>query len=315
MAAIAIGVLTFVTMTGIVVTIWWWVSASAALRARLANEDPTDASGPLPLRQVAEERFVMLSRLAGIVRADRYLARLVAQAGLPGRTGEAVACVLASALVGGVVGGLRMGSVLWILVGSALGAWLPVVFLQRRRHQRLEKFSEQFPDALDMMTRALQAGYAIGGALQVVAEEMPDPMGMEFRQVFQQVALGGPVDEALKALHERIELEDLQLFRVAVGIQREVGGNLAEIFRSLSQVIRDRFRVLSYARVLSAQHRLSAYCVAASPLAMAIMFALMDPGFFSPLLEHPFGGALIGGAILMQIIGFVALKRIATITV
>ncbi len=315
MILIGIALLTFISITGIIVAVWSWLSSSAAVRARLTGQGEAMPAPPMLLKQIEPERLSHLTRFLNIGRLGPYLNTLTAQAGLSGRTGDALMWMVALACIGGVIGGFRMGRLPWVIIGGLVGAWLPLFYLQRRRNKRLDKFSEQFPDALDMMTRALQAGHAIGGALQVVAEEMPDPVGMEFRQVFQQVSLGRRADEALKELHDRIGSEDVRFFQAAVGIQREVGGNLAEILKGLSEVIRERFRVLSYARVLSAQHRMSAYCVAASPVAMAILFSFMSPGFFTPLLEHPLGGVLIAGAVIMQIVGFVVMKRVATITV
>jgi tight adherence protein B len=314
MSAVTVALLTFLTVAGTILAIGWVVASSAALRARLAGQG-TIGPAPTLLRETTPERYPLLRRLSRRLPLAERLPRLAAQAGLPGRTGEVLAAILALALAGGTAGGARTGHLLGVLAGAALGGALPLVYLYHRRSKRLEKFSEQFPDSLDMMTRALRAGYALGGAFQVVADEMPDPVGAEFRQVFQEVSLGRPPDEALRELHRRIESEDVRFFQAAVSIQHEVGGNLAEILDNLSHVIRDRFRILSYARVLSAQHRASAYCVAASPLVIAVMFSIMSPGFFEPLLTHPTGGLLIGAALVLQVIGFIALKRIATIVV
>ncbi len=315
MLVIGISLFTFVGITTLIVALWWWVSSSAAMRARLTGQAELTAPSPGLLRESEPEHFHTLLRVFKFGSFVPYLNTLTAQAGLPNRTGDTFAWMVALGLVSAAISGFRTGQLLWIIVGGLVGAWLPVLYLQRRRNKRLEKFGEQFPDALDMLTRALQAGHAIGGALQVVAEEMPDPVGVEFRQVFQQVSLGRPPEDAVKELHQRIGSEDVRFFRAAVGIQREVGGNLAEILKGLSEVIRDRFRVLSYARVLSAQHRMSAYFVAASPMVMAIIFTLMDPEFFTPLLENPLGTILIGAAVILQVIGFIVLKRVATITV
>ncbi len=315
MGPLGLSLLTFASITGLVVVIGWAVASSAAIRARLAGEGAAAAPAPDLLRETAPGRFALFHRLAAAASLDRRIVLLAAKAGLPGKAGEVVALTLLLAAAGAVGGLLRTGQILWVLVGGGLGAALPILYLKYRAQKRLEKFAEQFPDALDMMTRALRAGHAIGGSLQVVAEEMPDPVGMEFRQLFRQVSLGHPADQALKELHDRIETEDVRFFHAAVSIQREVGGNLAEILQGLSEVIRERFRILSYARVLSAQHRASAYCVAASPLAMAIAFHLMSPGFFDPLLEAKIGSLLIGAAIVLQVVGFIALKRVATIEV
>jgi tight adherence protein B len=192
---------------------------------------------------------------------------------------------------------------------------LPVLYLQSLRRKRLAKFSEQFPEALDMMTRALRTGYAVGPAFQLVAEDMPEPVATEFKRVFEQMALGRPTTEALKEMHDRVNTEDVRFFYVAVGIQREVGGNLAEILEKLAEVVRERYKLLAIASVLSAQQRMSAYCVGASPFVAALTLNLMRPGWFDPMWAWSYGIYVVLGGVAWMGVGFLILKRIANITV
>ena len=308
--------LTFLTVAGIIVAMWWVFSSEYAVRARLASPGAApSAAAPTVLRTATPTPLPLVAQIATALPLARRLERLAEQAGWPGGARKVLGLMILLACVGAAIGAARTGEPLLALASAGLGAVLPWAYLAYRRNKRLERFEEQFPEALDMMTRSLRAGHALGAALQLVGEEMPDPVGPEFRRVFEEISLGRAPTEALRDMYERVEIEDLRFFYTAVSIQRDVGGNLAEILDKLSEVIRERFRLLSYARVLSAQHRASAYCVAASPFAMAIIFATLNPGYFDALLRWPNAKLLIAAALVMQVIGFFMLKRIATITV
>ena len=200
------------------------------------------------------------------------------------------------------------------LSALAMGA-IPIVFLVYKRNQRFQKFQQQFPDALDMMTRAIRAGNALSLAVRLVGEEMPNPTGTEFKRVAEETQLGMDPGEALMRLQGRVATEDVAFFCAAVQIQRSAGGNLAEILDRLSEVIRERFKLLSHARVLSAQHRMTAVCVGLSPLAFALLFEVMRPGYFEPLLNSPLAPLLLGAGFALEAIGFFVIWRIATIKV
>jgi tight adherence protein B len=255
-----------------------------------------------------------LDQISAVVPWIRSLERLVEQAGWEGKLGRAVALMVLCAAVGGVIGTARMGLGWGLALGVSAGM-LPVLYLRSLRRKRLDKFSEQLPEALDMMTRSLRTGYAVGPAFQLVADEMPDPVATEFRRVFEQMALGRPTTEALREMHDRIRTEDVRFFYVAVGIQREVGGNLAEILEKLAEVVRERYKLLAFADVLSAQQRMSAYCVGASPFVAAFALNFMRPGWFDPVWTWPPGAYVLVGGIVWMAIGFLILKRIANIVV
>jgi tight adherence protein B len=148
-----------------------------------------------------------------------------------------------------------------------------------------------------------------------VGEEMPDPTGAEFRQVDDEIRLGSDPSEALSGLETRMPTEDVRFFCTAIRIQRGAGGNLAEILDRLAEVIRERFKILSYARVLSSQHRWSAVCVGLSPVVFAVMFQLLHPGYFDAMLTDPIGPTLIVAGLILEAIGFLTIWRIAQIKV
>jgi tight adherence protein B len=319
MQAVLIAALTFLAVSGVVLGIWWVVTSEQTLRARLSSRrspgGPTAQASSTFLRSATPDGFSLLNRIATAFPWVRRVGRLADQAGWQGRSGLALGLIGVFGVLGGVIGTLRMGHWAWgIICAVTIGA-LPVLYLRHRRQKRLEKFSEQFPEALDMLTRSLRTGYAVVASFQMVAEEMPDPVGAEFKQVFEQMSLGRPATEALQEMYDRIGTEDVRFFYVALAIQREVGGNLAEILEKLAEVVRERYKLLAFAQTLSAQQRVAAYCVAASPFVVALLLSFTSPGWFDPMWEWAYGKHVAVGALGMQLAGFLVLRRIANITV
>ncbi len=316
MSLILITALTFVTAGAFALAVAAVVNARAQVRTRLAPAVPTTGvAAPSVIRQDHRRRFGLLPQLATKLQLTQSLDGLTEQAGWKGRSGRALGLIALFASVGGVVGAFRTNHWVGGIICAMVAGLLPILHLRYRRQKRIEKFSEQFPEALDMLTRALRTGYAVGASFQLVAEEMPDPVGSEFRRVFDQISLGRPTVEALQEMYERIKTEDVRFFYVAVGIQREVGGNLAEILEKLAEVVRERYKLLAFAQTLSAQQRASAYCVAASPFVVALLLSLTSPGWFDPMWEWRYGIHVALGALGMQLVGFLVLRRIANITV
>jgi tight adherence protein B len=223
--------------------------------------------------------------------------------------------VLAFVVVGGAAAWLRTATLFWGLVAAPIAGAIPVAYLAYRRQRRLRQFEAQFPEGLDMIGRSIRAGNALSGAISLVGEEMPDPIGHEFRQVSEEIRLGMEPGEALSRLQERAPIQDMSFFCTAIRIQRASGGNLAEVLDRLAEVIRERFKILSYARVLSAQHKWSAIFVGLSPAIMAVVFQLLQPGYFDALLTSPIGPLLIGAGLILEAIGFFTIWRIARIEV
>jgi tight adherence protein B len=192
---------------------------------------------------------------------------------------------------------------------------LPTAYVLRRRQQRLARLYAQLPDALDMMARALRAGHAFSSALQMAAQELGEPLAGELRLVHEEVRFGLSLQQALGHLVERAPLTDLRYFVVAVLIQRESGGNLAEVMGKLAQLIRARQRLLSRVRVLSSEGRLSAWILVVLPFALAGLLAVFNPQFISPLWTDPIGIGLLKGMLVMMAIGVFLMVRIVRIRV
>jgi tight adherence protein B len=183
------------------------------------------------------------------------------------------------------------------------------------RTKRFDKFEELFPQAIDTLARAVRAGHAFTTALELIASEVAEPVSGEFRKLFEEQKFGLPVRDALINLAERIPRVDVKFFITAVMLQRETGGNLAEILDNLSYVIRERFKIMRQVRVYTAQGRLTmALLMGLPPLVIAVM-RIMNPSFVEPLFSDPIGHALLVIGITLQTIGYFVIRRIIQIQV
>ena len=200
-----------------------------------------------------------------------------------------------------------------VLVG-ALGAGAgPYFYVSYLTWKRLRRFLEQMPDALDMVSQGLQAGLGLTQALIFVAKEMPDPIGTEFSVFMEELNLGLPLGDALKGFQERIPLAELRLFSIAMVVQREVGGALAELLNKLSDVIRDRFRIERQIKTLTAQNRMSAWVVCSLPPLLAVFMFSMDPVLMKEMWSDPVGRTMYLTALGFEAVGIVAFRKLIQI--
>jgi tight adherence protein B len=220
---------------------------------------------------------------------------------------------LISSFIGGWFAFVMSRSIVIALIVMPLAAMLPLLYVRRRRRRRFDLFIEQLPDALELMIRSLQAGHSFTSALQTVATEMPDPIAREFGKAYEEQNLGLSTRIALENLVERVPITDLKLCVTAILIQREIGGNLAEVMHNISHTIRERFRIQGEIRVKSAQARLSGYIVSALPFVMFLLISLANPTYLQPLYEHEYGSYIITLGIAMQITGWIIIRRITRI--
>lgn len=199
------------------------------------------------------------------------------------------------------------------LGGAGFGFAVPFFFLNFQKNQRIRMFQAQFPEALDMLTRTIQAGHSLVLGMQLVGEEFKDPLGAEFTRTVEEVQRWGiPFQEALQRLPERIESLDLKYFAIAVIIQREAGGNLTEILESLSDLIRKRFELKDRVKALSAEGKMSAIILFALPFVIAIAMSILNPAYFGVLFTTETGTFLISvGLVMMSVGGLVTRKMIA----
>ena len=293
-------------------------------RARLMKERLATVQKPAerePNEELALLRDEMLSQIPALDtflrRSERVSAfqKTLSQAGMQLRAGN---FLMLCAGVGVLVAALvfiygRSPAIAW--AGMFIGFLLPYSFVSYRRNKRFEKFEELFPEAIDTLARAVRAGHAFTTALEMISDEVAEPVASEFRKLYEEQKFGMPVRDALVNLTERIPLVDVKFFVTAVMLQRETGGNLAEILDNLSYVIRERFKIQRQVRVYTAQGRLTmALLMGMPPIIVTIMLTL-NPAFIRPLFTDPIGHGLLSAGIALQTIGYFVIRRIIRIQV
>jgi tight adherence protein B len=252
----------------------------------------------------------ILSRAKGV---SGPLERLILQSGLNITVG---ALVMTSALLG-CVGYLAVRFLThFTLLGVAaapLFASLPVMFVRWKRTRRFRTFEEQFPEAIELMARALRAGHTFPTGIQMVADEMPNPMSAEFKLLYDRQNFGMPLSDALKGLAERVPILDAKFFTTAVLTQRETGGNLSEILDNLAAVIRDRFKVKRQVRSVTAHARITGWILAGLPPALALILTMVSPEYMEPMITDPLGPKMLVAGGTMQVIGSLIIRKLVNI--
>ncbi len=219
--------------------------------------------------------------------------------------------------------GLGLGSMFPILMNGPITAFaaggvlaaVPYLYVRKKRSARLQKFEEQFPEALDFLARSMRAGHAFSISLEMLGEELADPLGQEFRALFNEQNLGAPLDIALRNFAERVPLLDARFFTSSVLLQKQTGGNLAEILSRLAYVIRERFRLKGQVRAASAHGRMTASILTLLPIGTMLALLVVAPGYLQGMAADPDGKMMIAGAILAQIVGNFFIKKIINIKV
>jgi tight adherence protein B len=206
-------------------------------------------------------------------------------------------------------------TVMFTCAAAGLGAILPYSYAVRRRTRRFQKFEELFPEAIDTLGRAVRAGHAFTMALEIVCNEFTEPVATEFRKLYEEQKYGMPVRDALLNLTQRVPLVDVKFFATAVMLQRETGGNLAEILDNLSYMIRERFKILRQVRVYTAQGRLTMMLLMGLPPVIVVTMLIVNPSFIQPLFNDQIGHVLIAAGISLQTIGYFVIRRIIQIQV
>ncbi len=211
--------------------------------------------------------------------------------------------------------GLLKWGLLGALAGGGLGIWLPCKFFAFRKRRRLGKFEKQLPDALELLGRGLKAGHAFTAGLQLVADGMGPPIGPEFFKTYKEHNHGLDLNDALLNLCRRVDLQDLRFFTTAVMIQRETGGNLAEILEKIAALIRERFKLDNQIKALTAEGRLSGLVLSLLPPAAVLALLVMNPGYIMLLWQSPKGRTMAMIAIAFQALGIFSIRRIVKIKV
>ena len=274
-----------------------------------------------PDEELALLRDEQLSKIPALDTLLRRSARVSAiqealtQAGMKFRAGNfLMLCILCGALAGlAAVLYTKNPAISWAAL--VIGAVLPYSVVSYRRQKRFEKFEELFPEAIDTLARAVRAGHAFTTALEMISNEVAEPLSGEFRKLYEEQKFGMPVRDALMNLTERVPLVDVKFFVTAVMLQRETGGNLAEILDNLSYVIRERFKIQRQVRVHTAQGRLTMALLMAMPPTVVAILLVFSPEFVKPLFYDPIGHALLVASIALQTVGYFVIRKIIKIQV
>jgi len=293
--------------------------AQRRLQARLGELNAPEESASEDAGGLVIERHAgplpVLDRFASGTSRGLSLTRWVDQSGVRMTVSALLLASLACAFVlGFLLSALTRMPIGWV-IGGGFGLVAPFIYIRVKRTRRLRKFEENFPEALDLVSRALKAGHAFATGLKMVADEMEEPIGPEFRKTFDEQNFGLPLKDALANLTERIPLLDVRFFATAVLIQRETGGNLSEILENLAHVVRERFKILRQVRVYTAHGRLTGYVLLALPAFLGIALMFINPEHMELLFKHPIGHMLLITAIIMQTVGYFWIKQVVKIEV
>jgi tight adherence protein B len=243
------------------------------------------------------------------------LVGMIGRAGLKKRVGEVVLYVLLAAAAAILLVTIVTGNPALGILAGVVGAALPFLVVRRMARKRSALFAEQLPDALDLARAALQAGHGLMAALSVVAEEFPDPIAQEFREVTEEVRLGLPLREALDNLSKRVDAPDIALLEIGILVTQDIGGNLAEVFDNIGHTIRERFKLQRETKTLTAQGRMSGSVLTALPIIVALGLSILNPGYFTPMLEPGKGRYMLAYAACSLLAGHFVIRRMVRVKV
>jgi tight adherence protein B len=318
---IALAVLVIVAFATFAVA---WLFDRRNSRARIIK-DRLAAERKAPERAPEEELALLRDeQLSQIPALDTFLRRSTRVSDLQKMLAQADVSLRVSNFLGiSALTGVAAAIIAYVLSKRVEVAWiallvgfvLPYSYASIRRNKRFEKFEELFPEAIDTLARAVRAGHAFTTALEMITAEVSEPVSGEFRQLYEEQKFGMPVRDALLNLTDRMPLVDVKFFVTAVMLQRETGGNLAEILDNLSYVIRERFKIQRQVRVYTAQGRLTMALLMGMPPIIVTTMLLLNPSFIRPLFSDPIGHFLLVAGITLQTIGYFVIRKIIRIQV
>jgi tight adherence protein B len=258
----------------------------------------------------------LLSWVGKIFAARLYTHKMeveLSKAGILLRGEEFIGLNILTSAVGGIVGFLFFGGVVPAMLLTFIGILIPGFMVRYKKRARVNELNQQIGDCLTVMTNSLRAGYSFQQAMDLVGKEMTGPLAVEFRRTLREINLGNTTEQALQNLTQRVESDDLELMITAVLIQRQIGGNLAEIFDKISTTIRERIRMKGEIKTLTAQGRISGVVIGLIPVGLFIILILVSPSYINLLLERRAGWIILGVSIVSELIGFIMIRKIVTI--
>jgi len=315
---VAVFALVLLAVVGGYFLLWAGRSEKAEVKRRISLlelRNLQDAEVPEYLKSEVLSDVPLLNRLLSKVDIATRIDRRLRQADMKIPVGTFLLLSLVLFFVGFIAGRiLHWPIILSVVVGLALLA-APNIIVDIKRRHRLKRFMNHFPEALEMFARSLRAGHSFTGAIQLVSQEMPDPIGPEFSKVFEEQNLGIPLRQALIGMTDRVDILDVKCFVTAILIQRETGGNLAEIIDKIAYVIRERFRVQGQLKIFTAQARMSGIILSFLPIGVAVLIGIMNPEYLKPLWFERTGRIMIAVAVILQILGVLAIRKIIRIKI
>jgi tight adherence protein B len=269
-------------------------------------------SAPDLLKREQRGSLAVLGDFISWLGVMRRLQEIIDQANLKYRAPEVVALCVIVAVAMYFVSGF-FGMPMWILrLLFALGiGFLPIAYIQRKRTQRMKKFEEILPDAIDLFNRSMKAGHNIHSGLETIASETNDPVKMEFKKVIEQLALGSPIEDALRNLGNRIPIVDLKFFVTGLILQRQTGANMVQVLENLSLLVRERLNLAAKMRAATAQQRFSAGLLCGLPLVVGLGFWFLKPEYIRLLYTDETGSKFLTYAIISEIVGILVIRKIA----
>lgn len=315
--------LIFIATAFAVEAFWrWWFSTQSQAARRFSQR--IQAVGGTQAQSAYRVSLLKQRRLSDSHDIDNFLRKIPAaqtldiqlqQAGSTSTVGRVMTYASAGVSVGFLLGLAISGS--WLTAGAAaiMGGLIPFVILSRQRANRLQQIQQQLPEVADLIARSLRAGHALPATMQMVAEEMPEPIAGEFRQVADEINYGLGLQAAMQHLSQRIPIDDLRFLVIAVLIQRDTGGNLAELMQNMSHLIRERLKLLGQVSALSAEGRLSGWILFLMPVAMALLLSIVNPDYLFRLIEDPIGRMALGFAIVQMLLGGLWMRTIVQLRV
>ena len=293
------------------------------LAARRLDQRLHDVSTPVGadlddstvVKQSNEGPLPSFDKAMAKMQVGSWLGKLIEQSGTRTTPSAIVLMMVLAAAVMGFSASVMLNFRFAGLIGGLLGLMVPILWLRHRRTSRLKKFEEQFPEALDLLSRAIRAGHAFQTAMGMIADELAQPVGPEFKKTFDEQNFGLPLRDALNQLAERVPILDVRFFVTAVMIQRDTGDNLSEILDNLAHVVRERFKIRRQVRVHTAHGRFTGYVLLALPAALAVVLSYISPTHMETLFKEHIGQVMLMGAIVMQTLGFLWIRKVIKIEV
>jgi tight adherence protein B len=283
----------------------------------LVKAEVNPVTGPLLMQMAGEVRGRLATQLLERLRIKQAIERMLETAdlkwGAPGLTHRSIGLFLAGFVAVTLPTANRMPG--FALLGGALAGSVPLIYAKRKANARVRQFEQQFPDCLEFISRSMRAGHAFSVSLEMVHREFPEPLAGEFRRTFEEQNLGQPLEIVLQKLTHRIPSMDVQFFVSAVLLQKRTGGNLAELLDKLAQIIRERFKLRARIRAISAQGMMSGRILSAIPMGVGALMFVVNPDYARFFIDDPAGHEMLAGALALQLVGYLIIRKIVTIEV